>query len=84
MASIKLTISRGGVNSGAFSISSKSDPDMITIDVPIPERGASMITLTEYLQLIETTFDKTAELVDMVRGTVDDLADIEIAEAVES
>lgn len=75
MASIRLTITRGGYSAD----DAKVDADVIEIDVPIPDRaGAIHITTTEYLQLIGTTFDKTGELVDVVRGTSDDLLDVEI------
>ena len=74
MASIKLTVSRGGYRRDDLTV----DPDEIEIDVPIPEHGASTITTTEYLRLIETTFDKTGELVDVVRGTADDLLDVDL------
>ena len=75
MASIKRTVSRGGYRRDDLTV----DPDEIEIDMPIPDRyGALNISTSEYLRVIETTFDKTAELVDVMRGTADDLLDIDV------
>lgn len=74
MASIKLTISRGGYSTDDARV----DADVIEIAVPIPDRAAFEFTASEYLELIGTTFDKTGELVDVVRGTADDLLDVDL------
>lgn len=71
MSSIKITVSRGGYTSTGLGVS-VSTPDAITIEVPVPDRAdayvANFIRPADYVQLIGVTFDKTAELVDMVRG----------------
>ncbi|WP_067198857.1 hypothetical protein [Microbacterium sp. XT11] len=80
MASIKITVSRGGYTSGGHGPVSVGTPDLIEIDVPVPDRAdayaGNFIRPADYMQLIGTTFDKTAELVDVVRG----YADAEIAD----
>jgi len=84
MASIKITVSRGGYTSGGYGPVSVGAPDLIDIDVPVPDRADvyadGFIRPADYMQLIGATFDKTAELVDMVRGYADDVVDAEIAE----
>lgn len=82
MAAIKITVSRGGYVSVGFGPASSGNPDAIEIEVPIPDRqyANAPISVSEYVQLVGVTFDKTAELVDMVRGYSDDVVDAEIAE----
>lgn len=83
MASIRIKVSRGGYSSKGFGSSSGGNPDEIEIDVPIPATAdtyaRSFISPSEYMQLVGVTFDKTAELVDVVRGR-DDVVDAEVAE----
>lgn len=82
MASIKITVSRGGYTSGGYGAGvSVGAPDLIEIDVPIPDRPYANMPLSnsEYMQLVGVTFDKTAELVDVVRG-LDDVVDTGIAD----
>lgn len=73
MSSIRITVSRGGYRTTGQD-SSVVDPDVIEIDVPVPDRAdtiaANFIRPAEYVQLIGATFDKTAELVQVVRGEV--------------
>lgn len=81
MASIKITVSRGGYTSAAGAHVSAGAPDVIEIDVPVPDRAdayaGNFIRPAEYVDLIKVTFDKTAELVEVVRG---DVADAEVVE----
>lgn len=77
MASIRIKVSRGGYTSKGFGSSSGGNPDEIEIDVPIPDRASNFAS--EYLALVGVTFDKTAELVDVVRGP-DDVVDAVIAD----
>ena len=83
MASIRIKVSRGGYTSRAFGATSEGAPDEVEIDVPIPDRadayGRSVLNAGEIAQLIGVTFDKTTELVDVVRGR-DDVVDAEISE----
>lgn len=80
MASIRISVSRGGYTSNGFGTVTVASPDVIEIDMPVPDRADSyagnFIRPTEYIDLIEATFDKTAELVEVVRG---DAIDAEIA-----
>lgn len=81
MASIKITVTRGGYTSAHLGNVSVGCPDVIEIDVPVPDRADSyagnFIRPTDYVDLIEATFEKTAELVEVVRG---DVVDAEIVE----
>lgn len=76
MSSIRITVSRGGYRTTLQDAVSVGDPDLIEIDVPVPDRAdaiaANFIRPAEYVQLIGATFDKTAELVRVVRGEVID------------
>lgn len=83
MSSIRIKVSRGGHTSSTLGLKNEGKPDEIEIDVPIPA-GAdtyarSFVSPSEYMQLVGVTFDKTAELVDMVRGR-DEVVDADIAE----
>lgn len=75
MASIKITVSRGGYTTSGYGSIGVGGPDVIEIDVPIPDRPYANMPLStsEYAQLVGVTFDKTAELVDVVRGPNDDV-----------
>lgn len=81
MASIKITVSRGGYTSTGFGNVSASAPDLIEIDVPVPDRAdafvGNFICPSDYVQLIGVTFDKAAELVEVVRGEVLDAEVVE-------
>lgn len=77
MASIKIKVSRGGYTASGFASKSGGNPDEIEIDVPIPDRASNFVS--EYLALVGVTFDKTSELVDVVRGQ-GQIVDAEIAD----
>lgn len=81
MSSIRITVSRGGYRTTGQDSSSVVDPDVIEIDVPVPDRveafATNFIRPAEYVQLIGATFDKTAELVQVVRG---ELVDAEVVD----
>lgn len=82
MATIKLKITRGGCTSVVNGHASVGSPDVIEIDMPVPDRAdayaGSAIRPADYVQLIGTTFDKTAELVAVVRGDVVEAEDDEV------
>lgn len=84
MATIKLKITRGRYTSVVSGHASVGSPDVIEIDMPVPDRAdayaGNAIRPADYVQLISTTFDKTAELVAVVRG---DIVDADIAEDAE-
>ena len=81
MASIRITVSRGGYTSTGYGTATVGAPDVIEIDVPVPDRAdafvGNFIRPADYVQLIGATFDKTAELVEAVRG---DIVDAEVVE----
>lgn len=81
MSSIRITVSRGGYVTTFRDSVSVGGPDVIEIDVPVPDRAdtfaANFIRPAEYVQLIGATFDKTAELVQVVRG---ELVDAEVVD----
>lgn len=75
MASIRIKVSRGGYTTKGFGTSSGGTPDEIEIDVPVPDRTDAYgngVRPTDYVAMLAMTFDKTAELVDVVRGRVMD------------
>lgn len=81
MGSIKITVSRGGYTSAHLGTVTVGSPDVVEIDMPVPDRADSYATNfirpSEYVDLIKVTFDKTAELVETVRG---DLLDAEVVD----
>lgn len=82
MGSIKITVSRGGYTNAFRGSVTVGSPDVIEIDMPVPDRvdayATNFIRPAEYVALIKTTFDKTAELVETVRGEVVEVEDEEV------